>query len=109
MKWNMTWNVLLLVVALYLLIMAAGKELARPLGMADSLAGKVAPKVGVDEAVLRTEIKDTLKGWMGNALVVEAVPWILMLLLLASRCVAEWRRDKRQERSQRSLGVPIET
>jgi len=85
------WNLITLAVAIVLLFLTLGLELASPVVEADHLAQRIAPQFGVDEARLREELTHALFTGVEGRMVARGLPLCILATLLASRLILEWR------------------
>ncbi len=89
----MNWNIVMLGAAILVLILNTGVELVLPLTQAESVSEEIAPRLHLDQDLLRTELERALSNGEVRRLIMRGGPLLIMVGLLAWRCLAE--RQKR--------------
>lgn len=79
----MVWNIAALCAAVVFLVLTIGLHHAGPLTQADAMAEVMAPRLGIPIATLRAELVTTLREMAGRHVVGNAVPWCVIIVLLA--------------------------
>jgi hypothetical protein len=85
----MKWNITLLGTAILILILNVGVELALPPTQAESISEEIAPRLHVDEDLLRAELERALSNGEERRLTIRGGPLLLLVGLLAWRCLVE--------------------
>lgn len=97
----MAWNITLLAIVGFFLILTVGGEFASSPIEAEALAERVAPQLGVSEADLREDLREVLMDGAGNRAVVRAGPWLLLTVLLTVRLIQDQRATRSVNRAVR--------
>ncbi len=99
----MKWNVVLLVVSIFLLVLAAGGEFANPLAQADALSEDIGPKLGVSVDRLRPELQDGLLQGAERRAILNSILWCVLPVLLAVRLVVDLRGARLAHRANQDV------
>lgn len=94
----MNWNMSLAVLSVVLLFFWAAAGFVEPFAMAESLAEKLAPRIGVDESALRAQLVILLRETAFYRTAVRCTPLALVSLLLIFRVLFDTGRFGRESR-----------
>jgi hypothetical protein len=92
----MKWNTFLLIVSVSMLLLWAGSGYIEHLMSADAIAAQLAPRIGVKEDLLRSNLHDILESGKMRRAVVYSTPWAIMSLLLMGRILADVVKKQRE-------------
>ncbi len=84
----MAWNLTLFAITVLALFVNVGLEAALPPIQAEAFAEDIAPRLGVNEELLRTELTHALSRGEARRMVVRGLPLCLLAALLAMRLIA---------------------
>ena len=85
----MKWNTILLIISISMLLFLAGANYINYLGEADAIAAQLAPKIGVQEDILRSNLWDILKSFRLAQIIVHCTPWAILSLLLTGKILVD--------------------
>ena len=90
----MKWDIFLLIVSVSILLFWAPSGYVVNFA-AESIAAKLAPRIGVKEDILRSNLADILESGRLRRAVVYGTPWAIMSLLLTVRILADVVKKRR--------------
>jgi hypothetical protein len=85
----MKWNTLLLIISFSMLLFYAGGYYMGPFMAAEAIAEQLAPRIGVQEDILRGNLRDILEGNRLPRTIVDCTPWAILSLLLTVRILID--------------------
>ena len=85
----MKWDIFLLIVVVSMLLLWAGSGYIEYLMAAEAIAEQLAPKIGVKEDLLRSNLQDILESGRLRRAVVYGTPWAIVSLLLTARILVD--------------------
>jgi len=95
LKWDILWDIFLLIFSLSMLLLWFGAGYAEPLAQAEAIAEQLAPRISADEDILRSNLQDILNSGRLRQSVVYFTPWAIFSLLLTARLLADVVKKQR--------------
>ena len=95
MKWDILWDIFLLIFSVSFLFLWFGARYALPLAQAEAVAEQLAPRISTDEDILRSNLQDILKSHRWRISVFYCTPWAILSLLLMARLLADVVKKQR--------------
>jgi len=96
LKWDILLDIFLLIFSLWWLFIWFGVGYySLPLARASAIAEQLAPRIGTDEDILRSNLQDILNSGRLRQSVVYCTPWAIFSLLLTARLLADVVKKQR--------------
>ena len=88
----MNWNLALLIASILMVLLLIGVSFVEPWTAAETIAEDLAPRIGVDEDIVRSNLQDILEASTSRRIIIYCTPWAIMSLFFAVRLVKTARK-----------------
>jgi hypothetical protein len=91
----MKWDILLLIVSVSMLLFWAGSGYIEHWMAAEYIAEELAPRIGANEDLLRSNLRDILECYRLGRVVVYCSPWAILSLILTVKILTDVVKKQR--------------